>query len=92
MALTTAAGLAEERRLFYVAVTRARDELNLYSPLRMPHHRRGHDDRHRLAPASRFLDGDALRTLEVQELIPVRNEVSAIDAPPVSVDISSLWH
>ena len=44
MALSTAAGLVEEQRLFYVAVTRARDELSLYTPLRMPHHRRARDD------------------------------------------------
>ncbi len=39
MALTTPAGLEEEQRLFYVAVTRARDRLYLYAPLRMHHHR-----------------------------------------------------
>ncbi len=67
MALRSSEGLAEERRLFYVALTRARDELLLYSPLRMPHHRRGRDDRHSFAPASRFLD-DALHGLvEVEE-------------------------
>jgi len=56
MALGTAAGLAEERRLFYVATTRARDRLTLYTPLRMPYHRRARNDRHCLAPASRFLE------------------------------------
>jgi ATP-dependent DNA helicase UvrD/PcrA len=59
MAFSTPAGVAEERRLFYVAVTRARDELNLHVPLRMPHHRRSADDRHSYAPASRFLDNIA---------------------------------
>ena len=39
MALSTPDGLAEEQRLFYVAVTRARDQLYLYAPLRMHHHR-----------------------------------------------------
>ena len=39
MALSTPAGLAEEQRLFYVAVTRARDHLFLYAPLRMHHYR-----------------------------------------------------
>ena len=72
MALTSAAGLAEEQRLFYVAVTRARDQLTLYTPLRMPHHRRGRNDRHSLAPASRFLDEPVLSALDVQELTPAR--------------------
>jgi DNA helicase-2/ATP-dependent DNA helicase PcrA len=48
----TDAGLAEEQRLFYVALTRARDQLTLYIPLRMPHHRHTISDRHSLAPAS----------------------------------------
>ncbi len=72
MALTSAAGLAEERRLFYVAATRARDQLNLYTPLRMPHHRRARNDRHSFAPASRFLDGDLLATVEIAEQVPAR--------------------
>ena len=42
------AGLAEEQRLFYVALTRARDQLTLYIPLRMPHHRHTISDRHSL--------------------------------------------
>ncbi len=67
MALTSPAGLAEEQRLFYVAATRARDELTIYTPLRLPHHRRARDDRHSYAPTSRFLDEAALATMEVQE-------------------------
>jgi len=56
MAFGSAGEVAEEQRLFYVAVTRARDELHLHVPLRMPHHRRARDDKHSYAPASRFLD------------------------------------
>jgi DNA helicase-2/ATP-dependent DNA helicase PcrA len=67
MALSTDDGLDEEQRLFYVAVTRARDELAIYTPLRMPHHRRARDDRHSYAPASRFLTTEALATMEVVE-------------------------
>ena len=70
MALTSNDGLLEEQRLFYVAVTRAADELSLYAPLRMPHHRFGRDDKHSFAQLSRFLDGAALETLEVQSLRP----------------------
>lgn len=67
MALRSPSGLAEEQRLFYVAITRARDELCAYSPLRMPHHRSAGDDRHSLALVSRFLDEDAHKFLTVQE-------------------------
>jgi DNA helicase-2/ATP-dependent DNA helicase PcrA len=67
MALSSDTGLAEEQRLFYVAATRARSELSIYTPLRMPHHRWAHDDKHSFAPASRFLDDAALAVLDVHE-------------------------
>jgi DNA helicase-2/ATP-dependent DNA helicase PcrA len=67
MALSTKEGLVEEQRLFYVAVTRARDELAIYAPLRMPHHRRARDDRHSYAPESRFLTQESLAVLDVVE-------------------------
>jgi DNA helicase-2/ATP-dependent DNA helicase PcrA len=91
MALKSPVGLAEERRLFYVAVTRARDELSLYAPLRMPHHRHGGDDRHSFAPASRFLDAAALAMLEIEELTVVRERMSAGPRTPVEIDLAPLW-
>jgi len=47
--------IEEERRLFYVALTRARDALYLYFPLR--YHRRNHayEDRYHHAQLTRFL-------------------------------------
>lgn len=72
MALARSDGIDEEARLFYVAVTRAADELHLYAPLRMPHHRHARDDRHSMAPISRFLDDGALETLDVVDLTPPR--------------------
>jgi DNA helicase-2/ATP-dependent DNA helicase PcrA len=81
MALSSATGLVEEQRLFYVAATRARDELTIHTPLRMPHHRRARDDKHSYAPASRFLDDAALATMDVHEDRPsvpaARTPVSA---------------
>jgi DNA helicase-2/ATP-dependent DNA helicase PcrA len=68
MALSTDEGLAEEHRLFYVAVTRARDELSIYTPLRMPHHRHARDDRHSYAPASRFLTDEAVATVDIVQV------------------------
>ncbi|HEY8729278.1 MAG TPA: ATP-dependent helicase [Acidothermaceae bacterium] len=72
MALSTDAGLVEEQRLFYVAVTRAREQLAIYTPMRMPHHRTAHDDKHSYAKASRFLDAEAMSTLDVHEAAIVR--------------------
>ncbi len=79
MALSTPQGLEEEQRLFYVAVTRARDTLAVYTPLRMPHHRRARDDRHSYAPQSRFLTTEALAVMEVVE---TRREPARLPAAP----------
>jgi len=48
-------GIDEERRLLYVAMTRARDHLHVYVPLRYHHQRRGGSDAHSYAQVSRFL-------------------------------------
>jgi DNA helicase-2/ATP-dependent DNA helicase PcrA len=55
MALGTDTGLEEERRVFYVAITRASKALHIYVPGRYHHHLHGHDDRHGWAQPSRFL-------------------------------------
>ena len=91
MALGSASGLDEERRLFYVAVTRARDELHLYTPLRMPHRRRARDDRHSYAAISRFIDENVMATLKVVEEAPERFAVTAGAQPELVVNIESLW-
>ncbi len=55
MATGDSEAIDEERRLLYVAVTRARDVLEVSVPLRYHHHRGRLDDRHGYAPISRFL-------------------------------------
>ncbi len=55
-------GVAEERRLFYVALTRARRRLHVYVPFRYYHRARGRDDAHGYGQASRFLS-DAVQDL-----------------------------
>jgi DNA helicase-2/ATP-dependent DNA helicase PcrA len=91
MALSTREGLDEERRLLYVAVTRARDELHLYAPLRMPYHRYARDDRHGFAQLTRFLDESVQATLEVVEEPPVGSVVSGSASGKVVVDLDPLW-
>ena len=93
MALASPTGLAEERRLFYVAVTRARDQLFLYAPMRLHHHRLASDDRHSYGQLSRFLDHAALAACESvqaappQPLLPQTGRIAArIDA-----DLDALW-
>jgi DNA helicase II / ATP-dependent DNA helicase PcrA len=93
MALATAAGLAEEQRLFYVAVTRARDRLYLYAPLRMHHHRMAADDRHSYAQLTRFLGAAALARCEVIEAAPPRPVLTPAAPLAATVDreLQSLW-
>jgi len=55
MALSTKEGLEEERRLFYVALTRPRRSLSVYVPLRYYHRPRARDDAHGYGKPSRFL-------------------------------------
>jgi DNA helicase-2/ATP-dependent DNA helicase PcrA len=93
MALTSPTGLAEESRLFYVAVTRARDQLYLYAPLRLHHHRMARDDRHSYAQLTRFLDAAALAECEIVDAVPPEPLVPRIAQLAATVDMAleSLW-
>jgi DNA helicase-2/ATP-dependent DNA helicase PcrA len=63
----------EERRLLYVAMTRARRQLHLYVPVRYYHRPNGTDDAHGYGKPSRFL------TEEVQHCCDV---IRPSDQPP----------
>jgi DNA helicase-2/ATP-dependent DNA helicase PcrA len=93
MALGSPEGLEEERRLFYVAITRARDELYLYAPLRMPHHRRGSDDKHGLALLSRFVDDKVANYLDLADE-PVERPLAEPGTVTARLagELGALWH
>ena len=68
MALTSDDGLAEEQRLFYVALTRARDTLRVYTPTRLPTHPTSFGARHVITKPSRFLTDRARAVMDVVEM------------------------
>ena len=96
MALGTPEGLEEERRLFYVAVTRARRNLAIYVPLRYHHHRIR--DEHSWAQPSRFLS-ESVRLTLTDVIVADETSVTTVESPPVVLDsfgavatqISQLW-
>jgi len=62
--------IEEERRLAYVAMTRARDFLYVSWPLRYYHAWSRTTDRHDYAQRSRFIDDDVVRFFEQRPLAP----------------------
>ena len=93
MALGDPGGLAEEHRLFYVAITRARDHLYLYAPQRLHYHRRGRDDRHGFGQLTRFLHPEALAACDSATAAPLAPVLPAVGPLTVTVDaaLGSLW-
>jgi len=65
LSATNEESIAEERRLLYVALTRARRRLHVYVPLRYYHRPRGGDDAHGYGETSRFLTHDVQRLFDV---------------------------
>jgi DNA helicase II / ATP-dependent DNA helicase PcrA len=72
----------EERRLLYVALTRAQRDLHLYFPVRYYHRPRGSDDGHGYGKVSRFL------TEQVQALCR-RTDATGIGVDPAGEVVAS---
>jgi len=94
MALSEAGGLEEERRLLYVALTRAKDHLHVTVPQRFYHKRFSSSPEHSYALPSRFLD-PAMNAFEhVTAGVPQHADGSgslADGADPVAEVLEDLW-
>lgn len=64
MAVADEAGIEEERRLFYVAMTRAKDYLFVHFPLRYYHTKFRRGDAHNYAQLTRYMAGNVKRHFE----------------------------
>jgi len=92
MALNAPTGLVEEQRLFYVALTRARDQLHLSVPQRMHIHRFGGSDRYSLVPDTRFLTDTVLATLDIHQAEPPAPPQRVLTSARVAVPtLDDLW-
>ena len=85
------AELEEERRLLYVAMTRAKDELHLITPQRFYHTQQGKGgDKHVYAIRSRFLPSDILPKFEQTAWAPdVGTNDARIGAPLPKIDLAA---
>ena len=96
LATGTPAEIEEERRLFYVAMTRAKDTLHLITPLRFyTHGQSARGDRHVYAARTRFLPDHILERFE-QRAWPSTGGDAASAARPLpprdlKVRVRSMW-
>jgi DNA helicase-2/ATP-dependent DNA helicase PcrA len=79
------AALEEERRLLYVAMTRARDRLYIVFPLRYYHKKHNLGDAHSFAQLSRFVTPDMLPLFERSGCDRCEPSLEAGEAPSASV-------
>jgi DNA helicase-2/ATP-dependent DNA helicase PcrA len=90
MATGSAEEIEEERRILYVAMTRARDQLTLLLPQRFYIHqqaRRG--DRHVYAARSRFIPAGILDRFEMRTWPPAAQTAIARQSSAATVDLMS---
>ena len=94
MALSTPTELEEERRLFYVAVTRPRRRLHIYTPLRFHHHRNARDDPHTYAQPSRFLSTRVTSCFDRTQppaQQPCTERIDSASPRPIDLALDVLW-
>jgi DNA helicase-2/ATP-dependent DNA helicase PcrA len=85
--------IEEERRLLYVAMTRPRDFLYVYFPLRYYHRGRGMSDAHTYAQLSRFLAGlepDLYRRVSAQGARKEEEAEGSAEAGPATGSVDEM--
>ncbi len=92
----TTAEIEEERRLLYVAMTRAKDQLSLITPQRFfTHGQAQHGDRHVYASRTRFLPQHLLVLFDCKAWPTVAPGVEPTASSGVRVDVGarmrSMW-
>jgi DNA helicase-2/ATP-dependent DNA helicase PcrA len=88
MSAGSSESVEEERRLLYVAVTRARRRLHLYVPVRYYHRPQGRDDAHGYGKPSRFLTGEVRATCETVRLDDFGAAPARSDRPARRITVS----
>ncbi len=90
LATGSSAEIEEERRLLYVAMTRAKDHLHLIVPQRFyAHSQRSNGDRHMYAARTRFIPSDILRLFESCTWPAAAAAAAAAQTPRQPVDIAA---
>ena len=80
--------IEEERRLLYVAMTRAKEQLHLMVPQRFfVHQQRGLGDRHVYAQRTRFIPPGILKLFEVRAWPPAAATAASAKPAPGSADV-----
>ena len=92
MALSEPGGVDEERRIFYVALTRAREHLTVSVPQRFYHRAFVGSAKHSYALPSRFIDAAAARFERVAAVDDVPGDApAATSGDPVAPVLDALW-
>ena len=80
----------EERRLFYVAMTRAKDQLDVVVPQRFYTHQQSrHGDRHIYASRTRFIPQSIVRLFDTRAWPAARAESASSSLPQAPIDVGA---